>query len=48
MDRLVDGWMDGQMGRGINEWMLDGWMDRSINRWMYGWLDGRINGCMNG
>ena len=38
MNRLVDGWMNGQIDRKndkIDEWMdEDGWVDCLIGRWM--------------
>ena len=49
----MDGWLDGEMGRGINggmhgqlDWGLGGGTDGGIG----GWLDGginRIEGCMD-
>lgn len=30
----MNGWRDGGMDRGMEEWMDDGWMDELMEKWM--------------
>lgn len=36
MNKLLNGWVDGQVDSQIYEWMGDGWMDTLVNAWIDG------------
>ena len=46
MDAMMDGWIDGGRGRGMDGWC--GWMDGLMDAMEDGWMDGRREGGMDG